>query len=280
MISDALQVVDLDQADVAAGMALSTEAGWNQTAQDWEHFIANGTAIGFRNDEGRLVASAAALPYGGAFGYVAMVLVTQDYRRRGLATQLVDRCIADLERRGRVPVLDATRDGATVYRKQGFLAQFAFDRWQGVLHREPSVALARPSGNQQDATQIAALDKAAFGADRTALVSDFLARADTVSIVAEQRDGFALIRAGRRAFQAGPVVAKSEAVALGLIESLLASVSGNVFIDVPQAWRRIGARLADRGFTIQRSFTRMALGRAETFGNPARLFAVAGPEFG
>lgn len=280
MTSDSLHVVDLDQADVAAGMALSTEAGWNQTSQDWSHFIANGSAIGFRNQEGRLVASAAALPYGGAFGYVAMVLVTRDYRRRGLATQLVNRCIADLEWRGLTPVLDATDDGEKVYRKQGFLGQFAFDRWQGVLDHEPHAATSATPGSRKDNSRIAALDKAAFGADRTALIDDFLSRTGTVCMMAGEGDGFAILRSGRRALQAGPVVAKSEAGALGLIESLLASASGNVFIDIPQVWRRIGAWLADRGFGVQRSFTRMALGRSETFGDPARLFAVAGPEFG
>ncbi len=280
MTSDSLNVVDLDQADVAAGMALSTEAGWNQTPEDWSHFMANGATIGFRNTEGRLVASAAALPYGGAFGYVAMVLVTQDYRRRGLATQLVNRCIADLEGRGLTPVLDATDEGATVYRNQGFLGQFAFDRWQGVMQQGQVVAKSGTALERREAAQIAALDKQAFGADRTALIEDFLARAGTFAMVAEDGDGFALLRTGRRAYQAGPVVAESEASALGLVEGLLASAPGTVFIDIPQVWRRIGAWLAERGFTIQRSFTRMALGRAEAFGDPAKLFAVAGPEFG
>ena len=52
------------------------------------------------------------------------------------------------------------------------------------------------------------------------------------------------------------------------------------FIDVPQRWRRIGQWLGRHGFVIQRSFARMALGRAQPFGDPGRLFAVAGPEFG
>jgi hypothetical protein len=34
---------------------------------------------------------------------------------------------------GKVPVLDATADGVKVYRRQGFVSQFDFDRWQGFI---------------------------------------------------------------------------------------------------------------------------------------------------
>ena len=46
MISDNLQQVNLTPDDVDGAMALSTEAGWNQTADDWRHFISQGTTIG------------------------------------------------------------------------------------------------------------------------------------------------------------------------------------------------------------------------------------------
>jgi hypothetical protein len=93
-------------------------------------------------------------------------------------------------------------------------------------------------------------------------------------------DGFTMVRTGRRALQAGPVVAKDETSAIRLVDRLLAGLRGPLFIDVPDRWRRIADWLRARGFQVQRSFTRMALGRADPFGDPARLFAVAGPEFG
>ena len=89
-----------------------------------------------------------------------------------------------------------------------------------------------------------------------------------------------MVRHGRRAWQAGPVVAADEASALGLVRQILRAVEGRIFIDVPQRWRALASWLRSQGFSVQRSFARMALGRAETYGDPARLFAVAGPEFG
>lgn len=275
--SDELRIVDLRPRDAEAGMALSIEAGWNQTGDDWLHYIANGRAVGVRNDEGRLVASAAALPYDGPFGFIGMVLVTQDFRRRGLATRLVDRCISELHARALTPVLDATAAGAEVYRKQGFLPQFGFDRWEGTVQgppkdppTEPAAALGR----------LAKLDAKAFGVSRASLMGDFLGREGSRAMISAEGDGFAIIRRGRRALQAGPVVAVSEAHALGLLERLFARARGAVFIDVLSAWDGVSRWLADRGFVIQRSFTRMALGRNEPFGAPQNLFAVAGPEFG
>lgn len=271
--SEAGPIEPLGAGDLDACMALSIEAGWNQTADDWRHFIREGRSFGNRAPDGRLVASAAALPYDGPFGFVSMVLVTADWRRRGLATRLVDRCVEELQAPGLVPVLDATAAGAEVYRKQGFVGQFGFDRWQGMLPVAKAAAEAAPG-----ADRIRALDAEAAGAGRPRLMDDFLGRDGTIAV--GDGNGFALARTGRRAIQAGPVVAADETVALGLIDRLFAALAGFVFIDVPQAWRRIGDWLKARGFEIQRSFTRMALGRAEPFGLPARQFAVAGPEFG
>jgi hypothetical protein len=40
--SDAPVLERLTEGDVDSGMALSTEAGWNQTPDDWRHFIEHG----------------------------------------------------------------------------------------------------------------------------------------------------------------------------------------------------------------------------------------------
>lgn len=275
--SEASPIAALGLADVEAGLALSAEAGWNQTGDDWRHFITHGEAIGIRDGDGRLVASAAALPYDGPFGFVGMVLVTPAWRRKGLATRLVDRCVDALCGAGLTPVLDATEAGETVYVHQGFVPQFRFQRWQGEVGGNPSSVPPKPV---PDASAVAALDRAAFGAGRSRLIGDFLARGDTCALLADNGDGFAMVRAGRRASQVGPVVAASESAALGLLDRLFATIRGTVFIDVPTVWGGIAGWLCARGFSVQRGFARMALGRAEPFCRPERLFAVAGPEFG
>src|SRR5205807_6695354 len=94
---EAPAVVDLTAADAARACALSDKVGWNQTADDWRFFIAHGRTLGlFAGRE--LIATAAALPYQGTFGWVSMVIVDPAWRRRGFARGLMDACIETLRR--------------------------------------------------------------------------------------------------------------------------------------------------------------------------------------
>ena len=111
-----------------------------------------------------------------------------------------------------------------------------------------------------------------------------LARAPDTALVAE-RDGdvigYALGRPGRTAFQSGPVVADREEVAGALIEEALARLRGPVMIDVPDAHTGLRARLDALGAVRQRGFMRMVLGEPPAgLADPARVFALAGPELG
>src|SRR5215218_5592467 len=90
VISAALTAAELADAEM-----LVREAGWNQVAADWEIFRALGTVYAARAG-GRVVATAATLPYG-KFAWISMVLVAGAQRRRGVGTRLLNRCIADLK---------------------------------------------------------------------------------------------------------------------------------------------------------------------------------------
>lgn len=277
-ISERRPIIDLGLGDIDSGLQLSGEAGWNQTADDWHHFIENGHGIGVRDDDGQLVASAATLPFDGEFGFISMVLVTRNWRRRGLATRLVEQCIDHLAADALIPVLDATEDGEKVYRKQGFVRQFRFDRWQNIL-----AGTARSADGPEQPPhihEIAMQDARAFGAKRQNLIRDFLSRDGAIFIRPPDGGGFAIMRRGRRALQIGPVVARSQEDAVGMLRRLFGLAVGPVFVDAPAVWQEVGALLRRNGFSVQRQFSRMALRRAEPFGDPSHLFAVAGPEFG
>jgi GNAT superfamily N-acetyltransferase len=284
--SEVLAIEPLVRADIAAGLALSDAAGWNQTADDWAFFIAAGTTLGVRDDAGALIATAAALPYDAATGWISMVLVDAAQRHRGIASQLVDACVASLREGGRTPVLDATPAGAAVYAKSGFGAGFAFERWEGAGASAPAATAARAATLDDvvvagaDAQTLIDLDRGAGGVDRTSLWHAFRARPETRAWCAAGGAGFALRRAGRRATQVGPIVAADADAALGLLAAALAGVGGRIFIDVPVHCTSLADELARRGFVRQRSFVRMALGDARAAAARDRVFALAGPEFG
>ena len=290
--SEALSLGSLTLADVAGGLALSSGAGWNQTADDWAYFIQQGHAVGFRTPAGRLVATAAALLYGGGLGWISMVLVTPEWRHRGLASLLVENCIRRLQAAHITPVLDATPAGAPVYKHLGFRAGFDLERWEGLgtgttagsVPPGDLTGAAAPSdvrsADASDLGAMAALDQAANGIGRRALLHNLLARHGTQAWIARDRSGFAVARAGHRAIQLGPLVAPDETSALALLRAALAGSKGPVFLDVPTHWTTIAASLERRGFRRQRPFVRMALGQAQTLAVPPRLFVLAGPEFG
>ena len=286
--SDALAIGRLGLADVAAGLALSGAADWNQSADDWAFFMTQGEVFGVRDDAGRVVATAAALPYEGGFGWISMVLVDVEHRHRGVASSLLQTCVAALRRAARIPVLDATPAGAEVYRRSGFIAGFEFERWERQeVGADPVVASRRSAADgpvearrDADVDDLVALDAAAQRVGRALLLRAFVGRAGTRAWLASARDGFAIARAGRRATHLGPIVAARTADALALVEMALATTAGRVFIDVPARASTLARRLEQHGFVRQRPFVRMALGDAALLSADLRMFALAGPEFG
>jgi len=262
----ALARVTLDADGVAAALRLSDEAGWNQSADDWRVFVAQGTVFGALGD-GVLIGTAAVIPYGAAFGWIAMVLVTAGFRRRGIAAGLVDDCVALLRRAGRAAFLDASEQGAPLYAGRGFARVGGLTRWAGEGAGEPVAADPAPF----------ALDRAAFGADRRFLLDDFLARPGAGAFADD--DAYALLRPGRRAWHIGPVIGLPEAGAR-VLDRAIRAAPGSVVIDLLDAGAALEPMLRARGFRPLRRFQRMALGADVLPGEPARTLAAAGPEFG
>ncbi len=279
-----LALVALTADDVEGGLALSGEAGWNQTAEDWALFIAQGHALGYRDAAGKLVATAAAIVYGGGFGWISMVLVTPQWRHRGLASMLLEACMQRLQGLQVTPLLDATPAGEPVYRHLGFRAGFAFERWQGCGAPAMGPASVGTEGVRAagpgDLEAIAALDRAAHGLGRRSLLRSFLGRGDTRAWMPHDGSGFVIARAGSRATQIGPLVAHDDVGAIALLAAVLHAVVGPIFLDVPRRWAELAAWLERNAFGRQRPYARMVLGSGAVPACGDRMFVLAGPEFG
>jgi GNAT superfamily N-acetyltransferase len=269
--------------------ALVREAGWNQVAADWRIFLELGTVYAVRTGAGRVIATAATLPYGGRFAWISMVLVAGEYRRRGLASRLMGRCIEELTAAGLVPVLDATAAGRAVYGALGFKDAWGFHRLARGEASGNASGLPAPAGvviQPIDAAVQAELgryDAAVFGADRSGVLARLRGRVPAAELVARrggQVCGLLLGRDGRSATQVGPLVADDAAIAQALLARGLAAIKGPVYIDLAEAHQGLRAWLEGLGFAAQRPFTRMLHRRSLSFDDTARTFAVAGPELG
>lgn len=279
----------LRETELGDAEMLVREAGWNQLAADWRIFLELGTVYAVRNSAHRVVATAATLPHGGNFAWISMVLATSDYRRQGLATRLLRRCVYDLTGRGLVPVLDATPAGRMVYSRLGFADSWGFQRYyasapnrgESAAHAPPGIAIRPISG--ADWPTLSRYDAQAFGADRRALLSRLRGRAPGAELAAWRGDrivGFALGRDGRSATQLGPLAAEDEVTAQALLGRALTGTRGPIYIDLADSKSALRRWLQGLGFAPQRPFTRMVYGRATRFDDPARTMAVAGPELG
>ncbi len=266
-----LAIAQLGAGDVAGGLALSSEAHWNQNEADWLYFLTKGIVFGMR-ERSRLIATAALLPYTGSDAWISMVLVTESWRRRGLATRLVDTCLNTATRLGLTAWLDATPAGAAVYGPLGFTPSIQLRRLR--LDNASGGAAPPPPGKIDE---LITCDIGAMGFDRRELLQELGGRA--TSRLVSSGDAMALVRDGRTARHIGPLFATTSAHALELVRNIVASEQGAVLIDAVANQTRFLEGLTERGWIVERPFQRMRFGRATSQGAEPP-FAVAGPEFG
>jgi GNAT superfamily N-acetyltransferase len=269
-----LPLVQLDARDAADGLELSREAHWNQNEADWRYFLTKGTVYGVRDSTSKLVATAALLPYTKREAWISMVLVTEIWRRQGLATRLVDACLDAAMRLGLTTWLDATPAGAAVYGPLGFAPTIQLRR---LRHEHTAASTANselPLGKLGD---FITCDTNAIGFDRRDLLGELSDRPG--SRLLSTSDAMALVRDGRAARHIGPVFADNPDRALALVARIVASEPEPHLIDAVADQNIFLDGLMRAGWTMERPFQRMRFSRpgAQSGELP---FAVAGPEFG
>jgi GNAT superfamily N-acetyltransferase len=272
--------------DIPFGMRLKEEAGWNQTSEDWELFLAlrpEGCFVAL--DEGVPAGTVTTLDHGGTCGWIGMLLVDRRRRRRGLGTRLLEAAVLSLERVETVK-LDATPQGKLVYDRLGFrdecLLSRLIIRGAATPVEDPASGVRPPSAG--DLAAVAAFDAEAFGAPRPRLLEALFRRAPELASLREGPSGvlgYSLGRRGSACDHIGPLVARDLETAQCLVLRALARRSGRpALIDAFRGNGRWLAFLESLGFAQERGFTRMHRGPNRFPGRPELQWAAAGPELG
>ena len=241
-------------------------------------------------DAGRIVATAATLPYGGRFAWISMVLVAGDYRRRGLATQLMRRASTISPPpawcRCSTPRRTAARSIARSASRTRGASSGCVRRERAARRRD----VAAPDGvairaiADADWPALCAYDAAAFGADRSAVL------ARPARTAAGGRAGRRARRPHRRlparprrpaggaARPADRRRRRDRARAAGARARCARRARSSSISPTP----RRAARLARSARLRARSGRSRACcyGAPQRFDDAARTFAVVGPEFG
>jgi predicted N-acetyltransferase YhbS len=274
--------------DIASGLRLCRASRWNQVARDWELFLAmnpEGCRVAV-DAAGDVVGSVTTIDYGGAFGWIAMLLVDPSRRGEGIGTRLLEEGLRLL---ARLPIvrLDATPAGYGVYLRGGFLEEYRLQRMQRDA-QPPGAPTAGATADSRtrpmlarDFEEVAALDEQAFGANRRALIDVFRRGAPEYAWVAgaSALDGYIVGRHGHTFEHLGPLVARDEETARRLLVRCVTDLPGRpVILDAPPhaSW---AGWLESLGFTVQRPFIRMSLGEQRHRERLDRMFAIAGAEF-
>ena len=283
--TEELEIRLFEESDVAEAMRLKAAAGWNQTGEDWLRLLRLCPRGCFAATAGaRLVGTTTTTAYGRDLAWVGMVLVDPEFRRRGIATALVRAALEGLDAAAVATVkLDATTEGSPVYEALGFEVELNIERWVGVARAQASPAHAAEGA--PDPTHIFELDRRAFGADRSELLSALLEEScvtPAVSMGADGRlGGYALARRGALSDYVGPLVAEEAETAAALLDDVLNRLdAGHVCVDLNTTYAGGARVLAARGFVKQRELIRMRRGVGSAAGTSDSVFAIAGPEVG
>ena len=212
------------------------------------------------------------------------VMQLPEQRRRGFATQLLKKALAENSASALASILDATPAGHAVYVQEGFSDTWGFRRFSlpSLLGKAVPETEVRPI-EAGDWPAILALDLRAFGASREQLLRDLAARLPEAALVSRrggELKGFLLGRDGREACQLGPLVACDAQTAVKLLDAGLVRVKAPVYVDIADHAPTLQSRAQARGFEFQRPFTRMVTGTATAPGDESLVYCPAGPELG
>lgn len=268
----------LTDADVEAGAwELSTLVGWNQQPSDWRRLISDSPDGCFKLVDGdKLIGTVTTTLHGQRLAWIGMMLVHPDYRRRGLATDLMMAAIEFLRSRDVATIrLDATPLGRPLYEKIGFRADGSWSRWKAEAVND------LPNGDECPrlialGAELLELDRQAFGADRSAMLRRLAEEGRAVYGAA----GYAMLRPGRIASQMGPVVATDPQVASWLVREVLRGQPGPFIWDVNAANPAAIELAQSLGFRPFRELERMTLGEPVPPEQPERIYAFADPAIG
>lgn len=290
-----IEIQSLTERDIPQAMELKNSLGWNQTPVDWQRFILLSPEGSFKALRGpELVGTAIAYVFDKVC-WIGMVIVKEGCRQQGVGRQMMRRCLEHSIHRGcNLTVLDATRDGVSLYASMGFRPEFLVGTARGTVSGK-----ALPTGSKpdlkvrrieaKDLDPVVSLEACAMGAVREALLHQLIKqnphRGFVCYSVDARLEGFVLHRTGTHSHQVGPLIARSDEAAQLLIQEAFADLEpggGEAAAALTVPMNRLGIQkiLRTWGLTVEPRLTRMSRGRKRLQAREDMVYALSGPEKG
>jgi ribosomal protein S18 acetylase RimI-like enzyme len=216
--------------DLPFAHALSAELRWPHRPADWAQAFAHAEGIVAERD-GEIIATGLRWRWGERHATIGLVIVTPACRGQRIGHRLMSALLDGLD--DHTVLLHATAEARGLYERLGFVRTGELRQHQSVAQPAPLVALRpgwrlRPAG-LHEGQALQALDAAARGMPRDALIADLLATADTCVVLDQDNEprGFAMLRRFGRGHAIGPVVAPDVEGAKALIAHLVSLNAGH-----------------------------------------------------
>ena len=266
----------LGPADLKRCVALSLDRGWSPERAKWTLLLAASEVFGVDAPDGRGLAGAVVLTrWAPDLASVGMMLVAARYGRRGLGGALMGHLLTAAGENA-VVTLFATDMGRPLYEKVGFTPVRRNVSFLGHLQPRPRKAVdgIRAAG-RADMPAILAADRAAFGADRGAILSRLPGFADRIAVL-ENGHGIAGYAAAWRnhvtSTVIGPLVAPDAEAATRLVADLAARARTPVRLDLDPDRPELPAWAHSHGLEPVARTVVMAHGDLKPRGTPERLY--------
>lgn len=278
-IPEGLLAAPLHAQDLVAAHGLTQMFAWPHRYDDWRQMLTLGSGIAIHGPGRDLVGTGLIWPWGGRAATLGLILVREEYQKRGLGRMIVDRLMIMGD--GQALRLHATEAGLGLYQLTGFKRTGLVHQWQGRYEQRRTIAkprdlrLLRPA----DKEQVTALDRAAFGAPRVRLVDALIACGQGFVI---ERSGVISAFGFRRQFGRGnligPIVTSATDDAEALVEALL--VDGFNRIDILETATSLTTLLAAAGLEHIDTVVAMTANGWPALQSPTRTIALASQAFG
>ena len=221
--SDGVALRAMTTADLPAAHALTDELRWPHRRADWDQAFRHAEGLVAVRD-GKIVGTGLRMRWGPEHATIGLIVVAPACQGRRVGHRLMTALLEGLE--GCSVLLQATSEGRGLYERLGFVRTGEIRQHQGVARPAPLIALGperrlRPA-TEADLETLRALDTAACGMPRPALIDELFRDADATVVLDEagRARGFAMLRRFGRGHAIGPVVAPEAEGAQALIAHL------------------------------------------------------------
>jgi ribosomal protein S18 acetylase RimI-like enzyme len=209
--------------DLPEAHALTDQLRWPHRPADWEQVFRHAEGLVAQRD-GRVVGTGLRWRWGLRHATIGLVVVSPACQGRRIGHRLMSSLLEGLD--GCSVLLHATADGRGLYERLGFVRIGEIRQHQGTAQPTLPIALGagwrlRPA-TQSDLPALRALDVAARGMPREALIEELFREAEATVVLDHDGTacGFAMLRRFGRGHAIGPVVAPDAEGAKALIAHL------------------------------------------------------------